>query len=571
MMPSSASMRAAHIAVNERVSEAPAPDDPVANASAWLKRAAAHTARNECDDASRSCDRAVALGAPPAAVLVSRSLIALKRGDTAASLQHALRAVEADPCSAAAQINAAIVEGSLHGYERSLARLALAETLGTAGPAVHGVRAYALLKLGRFAAAAAVAGHACACVPHDPSAHEVRALALKALGRDSEAIALLDRPEVLGLNVRLRVVLAVTQMDIGRRADAIRTLRTALECNPNDAYARYVLADLGDFDAAGNDIAALERLVECGNATAGGRIMLMFALGKAYLARGECARAFAHFRSGNERKRQRLAYDVAIDERAMDALRSEFSAATLAAGFAGGNPSERPVFIVGMPRSGTSLVEQILASHSAVFGAGELTAMSATAIRCRESGRDAWPALAAAYLEAAGANAGDALRVVDKLPLTFVNAGLVRLLFPNARIIHCRRDPVDTGVSCYTTLFDDGNAFTYDLTELGRFTRAYHRLMDHWRSVLTPDRFLEIDYEAIVAGVEHAARRLIAFCGLPWEDAVLRFYETQRPVRTASYVAVRRPIYRTSVNRAAAFGAALDPLRHALENLGAGP
>ena len=117
---------------------------------------------------------------------------------------------------------------------------------------------------------------------------------------------------------------------------------------------------------------------------------------------------------------------------------------------------------------------------------------------------------------------------------------------------------------CYTTLFDKGHEFSYDLTELGRFARAYTQLMDHWRATLPPDRFLEVDYEAIVADVETEARRLVAFCGLPWNDAVLRFYDTRRAVRTASQMQVRRPIYRTSINRALAFGSALDPLRDAL-------
>jgi hypothetical protein len=162
------------------------------------------------------------------------------------------------------------------------------------------------------------------------------------------------------------------------------------------------------------------------------------------------------------------------------------------------------------------------------------------------------------------ARAGTAERIVDKLPFNFLYVGFIRLFFPNARIIHCRRDPLDRALSCYTTLFGDGNDFSYDLTDLGRYSRAYLTLMEHWRAIMPPDRFIEVDYEAIVADVETEARRLIAFCGLPWHPSITTFYDTRRTVRTASRLQVRQPIYRTSVNRAAVFGAALDPLRDAL-------
>jgi hypothetical protein len=217
-----------------------------------------------------------------------------------------------------------------------------------------------------------------------------------------------------------------------------------------------------------------------------------------------------------------------------------------------------------MPRSGTSLVEQVLASHPAVFGAGELPALGLIAAARGATPRDAWPTLAAQYLHAAEARAGNALRIVDKLPLNFANAGFIRLLFPNARIIHCRRNAVDNALSCYTTLFNEGNEFSYDLVDLGRFARAYAQLMDHWRASIGPDRMLEIDYEAVVGDLETQARRLVAFCGLPWDAAVLRFHQTPRSVRTASKMQVRRPIYSSSVDRAAAFGDLLDPLRAAL-------
>jgi hypothetical protein len=153
---------------------------------------------------------------------------------------------------------------------------------------------------------------------------------------------------------------------------------------------------------------------------------------------------------------------------------------------------------------------------------------------------------------------------VDKMPANFLHAGLIHLMLPNARIIHCRRDPVDTCLSCYTKLFGAEQAFAYDLTELGRFHRAYQGLMDHWRAVLPPDRFIEVDYEAVVADLESEARRLIGFLGLPWDASCLTFHATRRPVRTASVNQVRQPIYRTSTGRWKAHAAHLGPLLTAL-------
>jgi len=155
--------------------------------------------------------------------------------------------------------------------------------------------------------------------------------------------------------------------------------------------------------------------------------------------------------------------------------------------------------------------------------------------------------------------------VVDKMPANFLYAGFAHLILPNARMIHCRRNAVDTCVSCYTKLFSAEQLFTYDLAELGRFYRAYERLMAHWRRVLPPDRFFDIDYEAVVENLEGEARRLLEWLGLPWDDACLRFHETKRVVRTASLVQVRQPIYRSSMGRWRNYSEHLQPLLAALE------
>lgn len=240
-----------------------------------------------------------------------------------------------------------------------------------------------------------------------------------------------------------------------------------------------------------------------------------------------------------------------------------------------GEPSALPVFIVGMPRSGTTLIEQIVSSHPQVTGAGELSAL-----RLVVEGSGLFPdgmqglageargalfrQLGQAYLSRVTPLAQGRARLVDKMPSNFLYAGLIPLILPGARIIHARRDPVDTCLSCYTKRFAGEQPFAYDQAELGALYRSYARLMAHWRTVLPPERFIEVDYEAVVDDLEGEARRLIDFLDLPWDPACLNFHDNRRVVRTASLNQVRQPIYTTSKGRWHAYADYLGPLLEAL-------
>jgi hypothetical protein len=227
-----------------------------------------------------------------------------------------------------------------------------------------------------------------------------------------------------------------------------------------------------------------------------------------------------------------------------------------------------------MPRSGTTLVEQILASHCEVHGAGELNTFNDVVLALARSDGNQLafpgfvPALDAAALQAIGAGYVSLLRelspgsgfIVDKMPSNYYFAGLIHLALPNATIIHTVRDPVDTCVSCFSKLFTTRQEHTYDLAELGRYYARYRRLMAHWRKVLPEGRVLDVRYEDVVADLEGAARRIIAHCGLPWDERCLSFHETARPVRTASASQVRQPIYSSAVGRWRAYEEFLDPL-----------
>ena len=248
-----------------------------------------------------------------------------------------------------------------------------------------------------------------------------------------------------------------------------------------------------------------------------------------------------------------------------------------------GDRAETPVFVVGMPRSGTTLIEQIIASHPRAFGAGELSDLDniVRSLAGHGNGAELFPEMVATvsgeelreigarYVAAIRVLAPTASRIVDKMPWNFHFPGLIHLALPNARIIHARRDPVDTCLSCFSILFDsDSNSYTYDLGELGRFYRAYDALMAHWRTVLPDGIMLEVQYEDVVADLETQARRIITHCGLDWNDACLAFHRTKRPVRTSSVAQVRQPIYRSSVGRWHPYRKQLRPL---LAELGIDP
>jgi tetratricopeptide (TPR) repeat protein len=534
-------------------------------APAWVERALIHLSREELAPAADAYDRAIALGFRNLAVLVNRSVIAFRLADGERALQLSREAVALDPTSLPAQLNAATIEGPLSGYLRALARLDAIAGLGASDAGYFRARSHTLYKLERYEAALADARRAVALDANNPAAYELLVRGLIGQGRHDEAFAVLASATHVQDGGLLRVNHAMLDLEVGNRDRARETLRAVVADHPAIGVAWYTLGELDAFTGS-DEIARMEALLADAPAlrNANDRLLMHHALGKAYLMNGDPARAFANYTAANALKRALLGYDINRDLANIEQLANEFTAEALAQPDPGANPSERPVFVVGMPRSGTSLVEQILASHPQVYGAGEARAMPAVFMERTGMPRADWPTLAQRYLDEVGANAGDATRLVDKLPGNFAQAGFIRLLFPNARIIHLRRDPLDNGISLFITLFDHGHGYSYDLRDIGRFHKAYSGLMAHWRGIFPADRFLEVDYETIVDDFEAQARRLIAFIGLPWDDAVLRFYETQRAVRTASKVQVRKPIYRTSVNRAEAFGAALDPLREAL-------
>jgi len=309
------------------------------------------------------------------------------------------------------------------------------------------------------------------------------------------------------------------------------------------------------------------------------QMMLHFALGKAYGDIGQREKSFAHLLAGNREKRRRTRYDEAAALDQLERLSKVFTPALMDARKGAGQRTEVPLFIVGMPRSGSTLVEQILASHPQVYGAGECEEFKRLADALRlPDGRPALPdgiaqlpdadlqGLGQAYLGRLQARAPRAARISDKTLSNFLYAGLIHLALPQAKFVHILRDPVDTCLSCFSHLFEGNLSFAYDLAELGRYWRGYERLMGHWRSVLPPGVMLELRYEDLVDDLPGQAHRLLEHCGLEWDEACLSFHQTARAVRTASLSQVREPIHRRSVQKWRAYGDLLQPLLDALQN-----
>ncbi|MEE8532452.1 MAG: sulfotransferase [Alphaproteobacteria bacterium] len=365
----------------------------------------------------------------------------------------------------------------------------------------------------------------------------------------------------------------------GRLEEAVACYREALAIDPGFASAQSNLVEFTTFEAGDPAFAALESLKAKGGLPLREATTLHFALGKVYADIGDYDRAFADYREGNalrarEAERTGRAFRVADHEKRISAIVAALARETLDRAAAGCG-SDVPVFIVGMPRSGTTLVEQILASHAEVFGAGELPEIGRIAERLPADAGAPYPAGVAAlddaalgrlgegYVERLRALAEGARRVTDKTPANFLHLGLIALMLPGARVIHCRRDPRDVCVSCYFHDFAQGSEFTDDLAALGRYYRLYEQLMAHWREVL-PRPILDVDYEALVADQEGVSRQLVDFCGLEWDDACLAFHETQRTVRTSSDLQVRRRIFTSSIGRWRDYESHLGPLIEAL-------
>ncbi|MCA1325170.1 tetratricopeptide repeat-containing sulfotransferase family protein [Herbaspirillum sp. alder98] len=529
---------------------------------------------NQLDAAQASYRQALALhpNYPEAHSNLAFLLCDLGRFDEAAVAAE--MAIELNPHLADAYLNLAEIEISRLRYVDALRHLNALMAFAPQHPGALAARAQVLIKTERPQDALACARQAVSVAPDNARAHNTLGRALQALDQHEQALNSFDQAAALPGTVTEEAMTAraLLLLEMGDKEAAIAAFDRTLAQFPESIRVTMARVDTKTYRADDPDIALMEAaLTHAIKPTLNDQMGLHFALGKAYLDSANSERAFYHLDRGNAIKRDVVVYDAEKTGQWMRQIAATFTPELMDKFRRAGAASDRPVFIVGMPRSGTTLVEQILASHADIFGAGELSALrfavdgvGSFPDDVARWGAEDFARVGRAYLSRVDDLAPHALRLVDKMPANFLYAGLIPLVLSGARIIHCRRDAVDTCLSCYSKHFAGEQLFSYRQDELGVFYRDYQFLMESLREVLPQDRFIEVDYEDVVDDLEAQARRLIAFVGLPWDDACLDFHKTSRVVRTASVSQVRQPIYTTSKGRWRRHAAYLGPLLSAL-------
>ena len=435
-----------------------------------------------------------------------------------------------------------------------------------AGAAYQGL----LSKLGKFPKAVEVARRRLANAPNNNAIKGSLAHALVGVGQLDEAIdiyhsVLEENPDRPSMWVSLGHALKAK----GDTNDAIVAYETAAKHNKSFGDAYWSLANTKTYTFSDEMLAQMELQLQASNTQLEDAIHLCFALGKGFEDRAQASKSFEYYCRGNSLKKRTLPFDIARTEAALEA-QAEACDEALMNEFSGCDAPD-PIFIVGLPRAGSTLLEQILASHSMGDGTMELHDILSIASSLSNK-KKAYPynladltdeeciALGEQYLSQTQAYRQNAPFFIDKMPNNFVHIGLIKRILPNAKIIDARRNPMDCCFSGFKQLFGEGQEFSYSLTDIGRYYRAYEKLMDHWHAVL-PDFILTVQHEDVLHDLEGQVRHILAFCGLPFEPECLSFYQTKRVIKTPSSEQVRQPIYKTGMQQWKPFEAYLEDLK----------
>jgi tetratricopeptide (TPR) repeat protein len=538
-------------------------------AAAHFNLGLAYKDLGKLDDAASCFRRALGLQPDAAGLHYHLGTVLHLQGKLDEAITCWRRVAELNPKSAEAHFNLAVVYTDRENFAEAVACCRRAIALKSDFAEAHSTLGNALRETGDFDEAIAACRTAIALKPGLAEAHNNLGNALKDRGELDEAVASYRRAIELSPNfAKAHFNLGAVEELLGDFRYAESCFRAALSYDTGFAPAHYSLAKLLRGKLPDDELAAQRRLLADNSLPDKQRMLLHFGLAQVLDARGEYAAVAKHLQEAHavqaaEWSNRGLGFDPEAHERLVTRI-IEVCTPELFERMKGiGNQSEVPVFIVGLPRSGTTLIEQILAAHSRVFAAGEIRLVAETLAGFARPGGDFLSGLGQtntaeighatsrhleklrAYNRAAPTIPAD--RIVDKLPDNYLYLGPLAVLFPRAKFIHCRRDLRDVAFSCWMTHFQEIRWANNEQHIVAQF-RQYQRIMDHWRKVLTIP-MLEIDYEAAVSDLDTTARRLIAWCGLDWEPNCLMFHEAKRPVSTASAYQVRQPIYDTSVQR----------------------
>jgi|TARA_B110000211_G_C14083167_1_gene555507 tetratricopeptide (TPR) repeat protein len=547
------------------------------NPSVFTKLGGALSALGRSEDAQKVLAKASALS--PAQAKLEQASRLFAEGKFRASEQLAQEMIQENPMDVNAALLLARIAINAHCFEDAEQLLLKITDIAPRFVAAWHDLSSVLKELNRYEDAVVALEHAVTLDQNNPVTHYFLGAALAMAAQPQRAIESYEKavvldPALTGAHIGLGHVLKT----VGDQEGGINAYRRAIELRPNFGETYYSLANLKTFQFNDVEIADMTHRLEDATLPRDCQVHFAFTLGKAFEDQKDFDQSFHYYGLANKTHRDSIAYDPVQTEIAHQKMKETFNVELFDqySANAAGCPQPDPIFILGLPRSGSTLLEQILASHSLIDGTSELPdiSMIAQSITDKQSGRSfplSVPDLSAAELTAYGEqylrqtqrHRGQAPFFTDKMPNNFAYVGFIKAILPNAKIIDARRHPMDSCIGCFKQHFAKGQTFTYDLFELGEFYLEYEQLMAHWDDVL-PGQVLQVQYESVVADLETQVRRILDFCGLDFEDNCVNFHETKRAVRTASSEQVRQPIYQGSVATWKRFGPHLDALRQVL-------
>ncbi len=507
--------------------------------------------------------------------LLKQAAAALRRGDLRQAELLCQRALRAQPRQARGWMLAAKLAQASADYRSQCSAAARAAMLEPGNIGIQLGYAEALVLAGRLAEARSLVA---ALEPRALTAADWAALGrfyLSAVDYTAAVAAYRRAAALAPADPAAQANLANTLAITGAGHEAEQRLDSLLAQDPLDADSHYNRATLRRVNREDNHIADMTRALQMGPSD---EAPLCHALAKEYEDCGEYARAWSYLERGARARRSRLRYQVERDEQSMADIAGHFDASWLQRQRRG-EAVPGPIFVLGLPRSGTTLVDRMLASHSQVASLGEINDLALALVRAAgphgsrrelmaQAARADMAALGSDYRATTAQYGAQAMYLVDKTPLNFLYLGIIVAALPGARILHLRRHPVATCHALYKTLFRMACPFSYDLDDLARYYIAYRRLLEHWRQVLGAGSWVDVDYEALVAAPEDNLRRLLAACDLPWEPGCLEFHTNPAPVATASAAQVREPVHTRSVDLWRHYSAGLSPLIEQLQRAG---
>jgi tetratricopeptide (TPR) repeat protein len=527
-------------------------------------------------DAAAALYRSV-LGESPAAVdaLHYLGVLCLQTGRFEEAVGHLQKAVRNAPDYVDALANLGYGLNALGRYAEAVERLREALELQPGLSEARRCLADMLLKLGRVEESLTEIETAAAGSPSSPAMAVSFGNILRQAGKSEQALAQYETAlQFDANNAELLFLLGAALQDLNRKDAALTAYRKAVTADPTAAKAWHGMSAVSKQAFTDADVATIRALQANAQLPVERRILAGFALGRFFEAQGASDKAAEHFLKANALTRTQMRYDIADDLAQFAALKESFDTDFFEKWQGAGLADTRPIFVIGMHRSGTTLVEQILSSHSRVHAAGEIALLTQSIYKSFPAARsggytsrldsataEKFTAAATAYLN--GLPQADADFVVDKLPHNFLNVGMIQVLFPQATIIHCRRDARDTCFSIFKNMFG-AFAYTFDLEELAHYYNAYLDLMQHWESVL-PGRMHTVQYETLIADQEATTRALLDACGLEWQPACLEFHKQDRAIRTISATQAQEAIYSSSVNAWQPYEKMLAPLIRVLQ------